>query len=125
MIVLLYTTAINLNVFPARQFGSDINRVTAKSLGQWTTRLYIVLLASISLIFVLYTLVQPQASTKTFHQPTFDFYNRLRKEYGVALKCSCSSVASMYDEFVAMEPVFHQVSTTVLLLLSPVLIDAS
>jgi hypothetical protein len=111
LIVLLYTTAINLNIFRVQDFGNNVNRAKAKRLGQWTTRLYILLLIIALVILVLYTIVQPQALTKTFNKPVFDFYNRLRQEYGDALKCSCSSIASIYNQFVNVEPEFHQVST--------------
>ena len=98
LMVLLYSTAINLNTFPTRHFGSNVNRATAKRLGQWTTRLYILLLIIALVILALYTLVRPQALTKTFDKPSFDVFNRLRQQHGDALKCSCSSVASQYSQ---------------------------
>lgn len=111
LIVLLHTTAIKLSIFPARHFGNNANRETAKRLGQWATRLYILLLIVSFAVVVLYTIVQPQPSTKIFHKPSFDFYNHLKQEYGDNLKCSCSSVASIYNRFVNIAPRFHQVGT--------------
>ncbi len=106
---LLYDTIVKLNIFLLRDFGSNINRTTAKRLGEWATRLYIVLFVTSITILVLYAAVQSQVLTKTFDKPSFDVYNRLIKNYGDDLKCSCSIIASTYDQFVKIEPIFHQV----------------
>ena len=105
----LYSVLVNLNIFPLRYFGSNVNQMTAKRLGQWTTRLYIVLLVTGFAILVLYTVVQPQALTKTFDRPSFNFYNHLIQDYGDKLTCPCSLIASPYNLYVKIEPVFHEV----------------
>jgi len=107
--ILLYNAAINLNIFSVRDFGSHVDRTTAKRLGQWTTRLYIVVLIICLTIFALHNFVQPQALTKTFDNPPLSLYNRLIKNYGDKLECSCSFVAPTYGQFVNIEPVFHEV----------------
>jgi hypothetical protein len=106
---LLYTKSIELNFFSRRKFGSNINRMTNIRLGQRATRLYIVLFITGLAILALYTAVQPQTLTKNFAKPSLSLYNHLAQQYGDKLKCSCSLIASTYNQFVQMEPVFHEV----------------
>jgi hypothetical protein len=105
----LYNTAVNLKIFSLRDFGSDVNRTTAKQLGQYATRLYIILFSICLVVLTLYTIVQPQALTKTFDEPLINAYKGLIQDYGDKLKCSCSLIASPYHRFVEIEPVFHEV----------------
>lgn len=109
LIALIVRVCVDLNIFPPRHFGSNADRDTTKRLGQWTTRLYFITLLSTLCIFAVCALVQPQALTSTFEKPSFEYYQQLRKKYSDELKCPCSAIASTYDRFVAIEPVFHQV----------------
>ena len=112
LIVLLSTTAINLNMFPASHFGDNVNRATAKRLGQWTTRLYILLLIVTIGILALYTIVQPQTLTIPLNKLDLAAYDRLKRKAGDRLNCPCSSIATPYKNLVAIiSPKFHQVST--------------
>lgn len=104
-----YTKLIDFNIYTTRDFGSNVNRLMVKSLGQWATRLYIVVLIIGLATFAVYTVIQPETLTKTFDKPSFDEYNYLRQTHGDKLECSCSIIASKYDHFVQIEPVFHQV----------------
>ena len=106
---LVYTKLVHLNIFSLRDFEINTDRMTTQRLGQWATRLYIVLLAIGLVILTLYTIVQPQTLTKTFDRPPLNVYNHLKQEYGDALKCSCSSIASTFNQFVNIEPEFHEV----------------
>jgi hypothetical protein len=108
---LLRTGLINLNTFPLRTFGSHVDRARAKYLGQLATRLYIVLLIIGLTILTLYTIIQPRLITKTFIKPSFDVYNRLIHNNNDTLRCPCSLVSSTYDQYVDIEPIFHQVKT--------------
>ncbi len=110
LITLLYTSLINLNVFPLWVFGNNTNRITAIHLGKWTTRLYIMLLTITLIIIIFYMGLRPQILTKTFHRPSFDVYNRLARDHEEILECSCSSISSTYDRFVEIEPIFHEVT---------------
>ena len=108
---LVRTSLVNLNMFPLRTFGSHVSRNKAKHLGQQTTRFYLLLLITGFVILTLYTIIQPRTITKTFHQPSFDTYTRLWSHHEDTLQCSCSSISSMYQQFITIQPVFHQVST--------------
>lgn len=96
-------------MFLLRDFGSKIDRKSAKHLGQWSTRLYIILLLTSFTILALFTIVQPEPITKVYNKPSFNLYNQLSRQYGNELKCLCSSISSTYNQFVELEPVFHPV----------------
>ncbi|CAF4176868.1 unnamed protein product, partial [Adineta steineri] len=91
------TKLIGLNMFPLWAFGNNTNRVTATRLGQRATRLYIILLIISFAIIIFYTVIQPQILTKTFDKPSFDVYNRLARDHGTTLECSCSVISTTYD----------------------------
>ncbi len=112
IIRIVYDVAINLNIFPHRTFGSNVNRVTAKRLGQLTTRLYIVLLIISFILLVIYTLIHEQIMIQDFEKPSFETYNQLTKEYGNKLICSCSSISSTYDQVVHIESTFHPICSS-------------
>ncbi|UJR22662.1 hypothetical protein I4U23_025701 [Adineta vaga] len=109
---LMSTIVINLNFFPSRHFGNNVNQATAKRLSQWTTRLYIFLLIIIVIILALYSIAQPQVMTKIFNKPSLNIYNHLKQEYKDTLKCSCTSIASTYNQFVNITAKFHQICTS-------------
>ncbi len=102
-------TVINLNIFARRDFGNNINQITAKRYGLWATRLHFILLIIGVVILVLYTIIQSRTVTNSFEKPSYDFYNRLKQKYGDRLNCPCSSIASQYDQFVNIEVIFHEV----------------
>ena len=107
----IYTKLVDLNLFPLRDFGSTTSAVTAKRLGQFATRLYIVLLTVGLIILVFYTIIQPQLLKKTFNRPSLDLYERLLRDHSQTLECPCSSISLLYDRFITIEPVFHPVRT--------------
>ncbi len=109
LLVRVYRESTDINIFPRRDLGNNIGRMTTKRIGQWSTRLYIVLLIIGLAILALYSVIQPQRLTKTFTRPSFNVYNQLIQDYGNELKCSCSLIASTYDQFIKIEPVFHEV----------------
>lgn len=106
---LLRTTLIELNIFTLRDLGSDVDRVTAKRYGQWATRLYVVSLITVVVIFACYTMIQPHTSTKSFDKPSFIDYIHLRRTYDDGLKCVCTKIALAYNLFVQITPTFHEV----------------
>jgi hypothetical protein len=109
LVTLLYTTAVNLNIFSLMDFGRGVDRTRAARLGKYATRLYIILFITGLAVLTLYTIVQPETLTKTFYNPPLIAYNRLRRHYGDKLVCSCSLIASPYHQFVKIHSVFHEV----------------
>ena len=111
MVKLLCTRLADLNLFPPQHFGSRLDRNKAKHLGQWTTRLYIVLLVASVIILALRSVIEPRIITKSFINPTFDEYHSLSLTHGDALQCPCSFISLVHESFVQINPVFHQVGT--------------
>jgi len=109
MIKLVWETLANLNIFPRRDLGSDIDQITAKYIGQWSTRFYIVVLLTSLIILGLYSIIQPIVQIKYFQEPSFDMYKQLQTKYGDSLTCSCQFISSKYDQFIDIEPEFHEV----------------
>ncbi|CAF1210287.1 unnamed protein product [Adineta ricciae] len=103
---------LNLNLFPPWTFGSDIERTTAKYYGQLSTRLYIVVLVLSIVISALYTVIRPQTLTKTFVNPSFDTYSRLIRDHKNELQCPCSTISSPYKNYVAIQPIIHQICSS-------------
>ncbi|CAF1043691.1 unnamed protein product [Adineta steineri] len=103
---------LNLNIFPARIFGSKIDRLTVKHLGQWSTRLYLTLLSIIFVILTLYTIIQPQTLTKSCSTPSLNVDKNLMKDYSDELEYPCSMISSPYDEYVQIQPIFHQICSS-------------
>ncbi|CAF1520501.1 unnamed protein product [Adineta ricciae] len=109
MMKFLLKTFLELNIFSPSNFGSSINRVTAKQYGRWATRLYILLFIIGITIIIFYTTIRPHTVIETFDQPLFNSYQQLQKDYGNKLKCSCSQIASTYNKFVEITPEFHPI----------------
>lgn len=105
----LYTLMIDLNIFPLWVFGNKVNRTGAIRLGQWATRLYILLLVIILAIMIFYISLRPQVLTKTFKKPSFNVYTHLVRDHEDTLQCFCSSISSSLDRFVQIQPEFHEV----------------
>ena len=99
-ILFLYKKLANLNIFLIRDFGSTIDRTTAKRLGQWATFLYIVFFVFSIVILALYVLVQPHTVTNSFEKPSLNLYKQLFQRYKNDLKCPCSSISSINRRFV-------------------------
>lgn len=110
---LLCKTLIDFNIFPNRTFGSHVDQMTAKRLGQLATRLYFILLTINFVILTLYIIIQQQTLTKEFNKPSFDTYKQLEQIYGEQLQCLCSSVSLPYKEFVEIKPKFHPICSSV------------
>lgn len=105
----VYGTFMNLNLFPHYYFGTNVDRIYVKYLGRQATRFYIVLFLISFFILALYATAQHQIKTKDFKNPTFERYKQLIEVHGNNLKCTCSSLASIYGQYVQIEPVFHPV----------------
>ncbi|CAF1057532.1 unnamed protein product [Adineta ricciae] len=111
-IKLLSTKLFNLNIFVSSEFGSNVDRLTTKNYGRWATRLYVILFLSSFIVLTLYTIFQSRTVTTTFTQPLFDTYEILQEIHGNQLKCLCSQIASTYNAFVEIAPVFHPICSS-------------
>lgn len=104
---LLYKKILNLNIFSIWNFGSRVNRETAVELGQWSTRIYMVLISIGVVILSVYTLIHPSTLTKTIDGVTLKDLLNLEE---LKVKCPCSRIASKYSYFIEIIPNCHSVS---------------
>jgi hypothetical protein len=110
LVTFVYNSLAHLNIFSVRDFGSNIDRMTAKRLGQWSTVLYMIVFVIGIAILTLYIMFQAETFTKTFNKPSLDLYKDLFQQYEDQLKCSCSSIPSINDRFIKVEAILHDVS---------------
>ena len=106
---IIYRSILDLNIFQRRDFSSKIDQGTVKYLGRWTTRLYFILLFIGLITLTLYSLIQPVIVTKTFKEPSFDYYKEIVKKYENKLKCPCQTIASKHNLFIDIQSEFHEV----------------
>ncbi|CAF1165707.1 unnamed protein product [Adineta ricciae] len=111
-VALLRNTILNLNIFTVHDFGSHDDRATVKRHGQWATRLFFILFLGSLILLISYTTIQPTTITKTYDRPLFTFYKHLIEIHGDELECTCSNIASSFDRFVNIEPVFHSICSS-------------
>ena len=107
-----YDVCININVFPSRKFGNNIDRRTATNLGKQTTRIYIILLIISFTLLGIYTLTQKQILMETFNKPSFHTYKQLEEKYGDQLTCSCTSIEIIYGEIINIKSIFHPICSS-------------
>ncbi|CAF1232058.1 unnamed protein product [Adineta ricciae] len=65
-----------------------------------STRLYLILLISITIILVLYTGLIEQTKSKTISFPSQFTYEQLQRHYASTLQCPCSNISILYNNFV-------------------------
>ncbi|UJR12441.1 hypothetical protein I4U23_016617 [Adineta vaga] len=106
------TILTELNVFYRRDFSSNIDQRTAKYLGQWATRLFLILFSVALIILSLYTMVVSRTVTTIYTKPDLNMYTDLFQRYGSELKCPCSSIAFPYKDFIRVKARFHEVCSS-------------
>ncbi|CAF1633602.1 unnamed protein product, partial [Adineta steineri] len=111
-IIITMMSVIGGLVVSLRLITPNVDPIKAKRLGRWATRLYIALFIGGLSILTIYTLIEPQIMTKTFDKPSFNVYKNLKLLHGDKLKCPCSVIASVYSQFVEIEPIFHQICSS-------------
>ncbi|CAF1471133.1 unnamed protein product, partial [Adineta steineri] len=63
-------------------------------------------------ILTLYTIIQPQTLTKSCSTPSLNFDKNLMNDYSDELEYPCSVISSPYDEYVQIQPIFHQICSS-------------
>ncbi|CAF1524757.1 unnamed protein product [Adineta ricciae] len=112
LVELVRTELINLNIFSARDFNRQLDQAAVKRLGRWSTLLYIILLVTGLVFLVLYATIQPQTITEHFDHPSLNLSMQLKDKYGNQFKCPCTSIVSLYRDFVSIKPQLHQICSS-------------
>ncbi|UJR12021.1 hypothetical protein I4U23_016199 [Adineta vaga] len=99
---------INLNLFESGLTEAKILRQE-----RWSTRIYLVLLIIAIVILVIYTAFQIETIHVTIKSPSIETFEKLQMNYANVLKCPCSQIAVKYERFTHMQPIYHQVCSSV------------
>lgn len=94
----------NLNLFESGC--PDIDIVKQE---RWSTRIYIVLILMALYILAIYKGLGSETSRITVRNPSQELFESLQKKYASTLDCPCSTIAIQYQDFVQIQPKFHQV----------------
>ncbi len=100
----------DLNFFRRYSFGKNVDQDTRVRLGRLTTRLYICLYAICLIILILCTSIEQRTLTTKIHNPSLSVAQQLQAKYIGTTECPCTKASIPIEEFVRIEPRFHQVS---------------
>jgi hypothetical protein len=108
----LWHSLVNLNLFESskQRQPSDIKQQC------WTTRLYIVLLASGVVILTFYLLLRHETKSIQVTKPSLSFIKDLQQSQSdgliSSLQCPCTQLTIPYGELVQLQPFYHQVCSS-------------
>ncbi|CAF0966699.1 unnamed protein product [Adineta ricciae] len=95
---------IDLNLFDSKTNDAHVKRNEILS-----TRIYIVLLLTIVVLFTLYMCLISQTNTITIAKPTQEQFERLTNKYENKLQCLCKQISIPYRQFMNIQPVFDEI----------------
>lgn len=75
-----------------------------------STRIYIVLVATILLIITLFAALRPVMITEIVSKPSLDTYLQLEAIHTTRLSCVCRQSTVKYANFFTIKPIYHEVS---------------
>jgi hypothetical protein len=104
------TKIIEMNLFQLYSFGKNVDQFTRIRLGRFTTRLYICLYAMGLIILALYTSIEQRTLTTKVFNPSLSVVQQLQTKYIDTMECPCTRASIPINEFVRVQPHFHQVS---------------
>ena len=89
---------------------------TDEGIEKWnllSTKLYFIALTASLAVFALFILLSTQAKTITVHNPTQSQFEHLKNLVVDSLQCPCSQIAIKYQNFIAFDPKYHQLCSSV------------
>ena len=93
----------NLSLF--FQQSTDPHEIASGRIATW---IYIVLLVTLLGIFNVYYSVSDVSQTISIKTPSFHTYQSLVQRYP-GLACPCQNIGPLYNQFLELAPVYHQV----------------
>ncbi|CAF1149175.1 unnamed protein product, partial [Adineta ricciae] len=102
----MYQTLCKSSLSELNLFQSGIEDESVIQNERRSTHLYLILLVASFVIIAFYYSLESRENTIIIKSPSFVKYSSLRK--GVSLYCPCTTVAVKYKQFVAIEPVYHE-----------------
>ena len=80
--------------------------------GRVATRLYVVSIAIIMYIMIIYLWYSAQTITQTIQSPYLEQYEALQMQYPDVLQCPCATIPILHKEFVQITPIYHQICSS-------------
>jgi hypothetical protein len=78
-----------------------------------STRIFILLLFTILIAFVLSSILLPEFKTITVHNIDQNEYEKLDQKYSETLRCPCKKISIEYEAFSSMKPIFHPICSSI------------
>lgn len=104
--VWIKTQVLNLNLFDSPESHSDASQLRIALI---STRIYIILLALITLNLITYTSLIVQTQTVTISKPSQTVHTTLQEKYRNSLSCPCGNIAIDYTDLVDISIKYHPV----------------
>ena len=98
---------IELNIF--KRYPSNDRQVRYQ---HYATRLYILLISISLVILSLYFLLIKQVHQETIFNLNEFHYLKLEELYPNSLLCPCSSISIPYNNFITIQPEYHQICSS-------------
>ncbi len=103
---MLKRSVVELNLFKSNWTGNnDQSQIHNQRMA---SRLYIVLVALVLIIFTAYLFLTPQIQMQTVENPSSASFSDLHSRYNSSLQCKCSNISVPYEVFLMVKPHYHQ-----------------
>lgn len=86
----------------------------ARQWGQISTRIYLITLTSTVIVLVILNKMTPTYYSVVVPAPDLETFERLQVMYPATLSCPCQQISIPYKDLYSINPVFHQVSYSLL-----------
>ena len=96
-----------LNIFDTETNDDDEQRKQIIS-----TRVYLFLLTSLLIVFILFTSLPYHSNIITMPTPTLRQYEQLAQSFSSSLRCPCKSISIPYEKFISINPVYHEICSS-------------
>ncbi|CAF1364248.1 unnamed protein product [Adineta ricciae] len=77
-----------------------------------STKIYIILLVLVLLLYISYASLTAQANDFTISKPTQKQYERLELQYSVSLKCPCQELSIAYKRFIDIKLEYNEICSS-------------
>lgn len=101
-----------LNLFKTESSTSQLP--FAQQWGQISTRIYLITLTSTVIVLVILNKMTPTYNSVIVPAPDLETFEKLQVMYPATLSCPCQQISIPYKDLYSINPVFHQVSYSLL-----------
>lgn len=98
-----------LNIFESQSTDEYVRKTELIS-----TKVYFIVLLLLLIVFALFTSLRKETKIITINNPTQTQFTDLADSSMNDLKCPCSQISIRYDEFMAFQPIRHEICSSIL-----------